>query len=65
MERAKDRLVAAALRLAAAERGGLDGEDNETELRTARSLFDDATHRYEQAMEEHFAQAGGGEDVPG
>ena len=64
MERDKDRLVAAALRLAAAERGGLDGEDNERELRTARALFDDATKRYGEAMINHLAQRGG-EDVPG
>lgn len=47
----KNRLIAAALRVAAAERGGLDGEDNEHELSRSSALLDDAVRRYHETLD--------------
>lgn len=62
---ARDRLVAAALRFAAAERGGLDNDDSEEELFNADEKLADATFRYQQALldEDRGSQAPAGEQV--
>jgi len=44
--RARNRLITAALRLAAAERGGLDDSNIKAEIDNATDIFDEAVHRY-------------------
>ena len=42
----RERLIAAALRVAAAERGGLDGQHADIELHRAGEIFDGAVREY-------------------
>lgn len=51
MERVRNRLITAALRYAAAERGGLDGADISTELANASVELDDATIGYANELD--------------
>lgn len=48
---AKDRLIAAALRVAYAERGGLDHDNAPVELERANAILYGAAHRYVSARE--------------
>ena len=47
---ARDRLIAAACRVAAAERGGLDGQHAEVELSRSRTILDDAARAYVETL---------------
>jgi hypothetical protein len=46
VESAKQRVISAALRVAAAERGGLDQVNADAELQSAHQLLDDALRSY-------------------
>lgn len=48
--KARDRLVSASLRLASAERGGLDGRDGTEELGRASDVFDLAARLYVEVI---------------
>lgn len=55
----RDRLITAALKIAAAERGGLDQEDSEAELDRAVQIFDEEVVRYyHNSLEEASPEAG-------
>lgn len=48
LERARDRIISASLRVAHAERGGLDHVNADSELRLAHEILDEALERYMQ-----------------
>lgn len=56
MDEARNRLVAAALRYASAERGGLDSDNHDGELELAEDILTDAVRRYNQALLEDEKQ---------
>lgn len=65
LQQARNRLISASLRVAAAERGGLDSRDAEIELEHANAEFDQAVTEMQQAQYQWLADnelEGGPED---